>query len=156
MATHFPLTLRWEGTTTRHAAGEHTRAATASVPGKPDLAVSAAGPYGGDDARWNPEDLLGASLATCHMLTFLALARKARLDVRGYEDAVQVVLDSVERVTRVTEVRLSPTIRVAPGTDAGKVRELFEKAHKYCFIGLSLTAAVRMEPTVVEGDAPAS
>lgn len=150
MSDVYPLSLRWEGTTTDHATGEHSRAAVASAPGKPDIAVSAAGPYGGDDTRWNPEDLLGASLATCHMLTFLSLARKVRLDVRGYVDDVQVVLGTEGRVTRVTEIRLAPTIRVAPGTDEAKVREMFEKAHQYCFIGLSLTSAVRMEPRIEE------
>ena len=83
------------------------------------------------------------------MLTFLALAKKVRLDVRGYEDHVTVTLDTVDKVTRITKVRLAPTIRVAPGTDAAKVREMFEKAHKYCFIGLSITSEVLMEPTII-------
>jgi organic hydroperoxide reductase OsmC/OhrA len=143
----FPLTLRWEGST---AAAEYPRNAVAGTSGKQDIAVSAASSYGGDDSRWNPEDLFGASLATCHMLTFLSLAKKVRLDVRGYEDHVTVTLDTVEKVTRITKVRLAPTIRVAPGTDATKVREMFEKAHKYCFIGLSIHSEVLMEPVIEE------
>ncbi|MFP2910229.1 OsmC family protein [Pyxidicoccus sp. 3LFB2] len=142
----FPLQLRWEGST----ASEFSRDAVASTAGKQDIAVSAASSYSGNDARWNPEDLFGASLATCHMLTFLTLAKKVRLDVRGYEDHSTVVLDTVDKVTRVTKVRLAPTIRVAPGTDTAKVREMFEKAHKYCFIGQSITAEVLMEPTIEE------
>lgn len=142
----FPLQLRWEGST----ASEFSRDAVASTGGKQDIAVSAASSYSGNDSRWNPEDLLGASLATCHMLTFLALAKKVRLDVRGYEDHVTVSLDTVEKVTRVTKIRLAPTIRVAPGTDVAKVKEMFEKAHKYCFIGQSITSEVVMEPTVEE------
>lgn len=121
----------------------------ASTEGKGDIAVSAAPSYGGNEKHWNPEDLFGASLATCHMLTFLALAKKVRLDVRGYEDHATVTLDTVDKVTRITKVRLAPTIRVAPGTDAAKVREMFEKAHKYCFVGLSITSEVLMEPTIV-------
>jgi organic hydroperoxide reductase OsmC/OhrA len=142
----FPLTLHWEGST----AAEYPRDAVARTTGKQDIAVSAASGYGGDDSRWNPEDLFGASLATCHMLTFLALAKKVRLDVRGYEDHVTVTLDTVDKVSRITRVRLAPTIRVAPGTDPAKVREMFEKAHKYCFIGLSITSEVLMEPTIEE------
>jgi organic hydroperoxide reductase OsmC/OhrA len=142
----FPLQLRWEGST----ASEFSRDAVAGTAGKQDIAVSAASSYSGNDSRWNPEDLLGASLATCHMLTFLTLAKKVRLDVRGYEDHVTVSLDTVEKVTRVTKIRLAPTIRVAPGTDAAKVREMFEKAHKYCFIGQSITSEVLMEPVIEE------
>jgi organic hydroperoxide reductase OsmC/OhrA len=143
----FPLRLRWEGST---ASSEYPRDAVASTAGKQDIAVSSASSFGGSDARWNPEDLFGASLATCHMLTFLSLAKKVRLDVRGYEDHVTVAIDTVDKVTRVTKVRLAPTIRVAPGTDTAKVREMFEKAHKYCFIGQSITSEVLMEPTIEE------
>jgi organic hydroperoxide reductase OsmC/OhrA len=142
----FPLQVRWEGST----ASEFSRDAVASTAGKQDIAVSSAPSYAGNGAHWNPEDLFGASLATCHMLTFLSLAKKVRLDVRGYEDRATVVLDTVDKVTRVTKVRLAPTIRVAPGTDAAKVREMFEKAHKYCFIGQSTSAEVEMAPVIEE------
>lgn len=141
----FPLSLSWSGST----ASEYSRNATASVDGKPDLAVSSGPTYGGDPTRWNPEDLLGASLSTCHFLTFLALARKFRLDVRSYEDHATVVLDTVEGVTKVTKIRLAPVIKVVAGTDEAKVRDAFMKAHKYCFIGHSITAEVSMEPTIV-------
>ncbi|QSQ13260.1 OsmC family protein [Myxococcus landrumensis] len=140
----FPLRLKWRGST----AGEYSRDAAAGADGKPDLLLSAGTGYGGDGARWNPEDLLGASLAQCHLLTFLALAKKLRLDVRDYDDSVTVILEAVDKVKRVTKVRLAPVIRVAPRTDVEKVREMFFKAHKYCFIGQSITAEVVMEPTI--------
>nr|WP_255653248.1 MULTISPECIES: OsmC family protein [unclassified Myxococcus] len=140
----FPLRLTWKGST----ASEYSRNAVAGTDGKPDILVSAGTGYGGEDSRWNPEDLLGASVAQCHLLTFLALAKKLRLDVRSYEDQVTVFLDTVEKVKRVNKVRLAPLIRVAPGTDVEKVREMFVKAHKYCFIGQSITAEVVMEPTI--------
>lgn len=143
----FPLRLSWGGST---ASPDYPRDLTASTPGKVDLAVSSAGPYGGDPGRWNPEDLFGASLATCHTLTFLSLASKFRVDVRRVEVEVQVTLDTVERVTRITEVELRPTITVTG--DAGKVAEAWEKAHKYCFVANSVTARVSMPaPVVVAG-----
>jgi len=70
--------------------------------------------YAGDATRWNPEDLLGSALATCHMLTFLALCAKAKVEVVGYEDHAESVLDTVDKVTRITQVRLRPLIRVTP------------------------------------------
>ena len=88
----FPMNLRWEGST----ATEYTKDAVASAPGKADIALSASSSYGGTDDKWNPEDLFGASMAYCHMLTFLALAKKVRLDVRRYEDSGLVTLDSVD------------------------------------------------------------
>lgn len=144
----YPLSLRWSGDT---SVSPFSRAATASTDGKPDLALSAGAGDESEQDKWNPEDLLGASLAQCHLLTFLALAAKTQLKVLAYEDHVSVELDSLDRVTRVTRIVLSPTITVAPGTDHDKVVVMFEKAHKYCFIGNSLTAQIVMMPTVVDG-----
>jgi organic hydroperoxide reductase OsmC/OhrA len=141
----FPVRLRWEGST---ATAEYTRNAIAGAPGKHVVQMSAGGGYGGDDTRWNPEDLFGASIATCHMLTFLALAKKVGIDVRGYDEEATVTLDTVDRVTRVTKVRLAPRIRIAAGGDEAKARVMFEKAHKYCFVANSTTAEIEMEPTI--------
>lgn len=142
----YPLSLHWTGDT---SAQPFSRAATASTDGKVDLELSSGMGDGADLSRWNPEDLLGASLAQCHLLTFLALAAKTQLKVLAYDDAVSVELDTVEKVTSVTRIVLSPTITVAAGTDVEKVKVMFEKAHKYCFIGNSLKSEVVMNPTVV-------
>ena len=147
MAHSYPLSLAWTGNTLD---GSYTRNATVSNAGKHPLAVSSAPEYAGDASRWNPEDLLGSALATCHMLTFLALCAKAKVEVVGYEDHAEAVLDTVDKVTRITQVRLRPVIRVTQGTSMAKVVELFEKAHKYCFVANSVTCEAVMEPRVVE------
>lgn len=147
MAHSYPLSLAWTGNTLD---GSYTRNATVSNAGKHPLAVSSAPEYAGDPSRWNPEDLLGSALATCHMLTFLALCAKAKVEVVGYEDHAEAVLDTVDKITRITQVRLRPVIRVTRGTSMAKVVELFEKAHKYCFVANSVTCEAVMEPRVVE------
>ena len=144
----FPLTLHWSGNSLNAA---YSRDAELSNPGHLSIPVSSAPAYSGDPSRWNPEDLLGSALATCHLLTFLALAAKAKLEIRDYLDHAEVTLETVERITRVGEILLHPTIRVAPGTPADKVEELFHKAHKYCIIANSISCRVRLEPQVVEG-----
>lgn len=148
MSHTFPLSLRWHGNTLDP---EYSRSAEASNPDHVTIPVSSAPAYKGDPTRWNPEDLLGTALATCHMLTFLALASKARLEVRAYEDRAEAVMETVDKISRITEVRLRPTIRVAPGTDWATVVSLFEKAHKYCIIANSVTCETLLEPRVVEG-----
>lgn len=147
MAHHYPLSLAWTGNTLD---GTYNRNATVTTAGKHPLAVSSAPEYAGDASRWNPEDLLGSALATCHMLTFLALCAKAKVEVVGYEDHAEAVLDTVDKVTRITRVHLRPVIRVTRGTGMAKVIELFEKAHKYCFVANSVTCEAVMEPRVVE------
>ena len=147
MAHHYPLQLHWTGNTLD---GTYNRNATVTSAGKHALAVSSAPEYAGDATRWNPEDLLGTALATCHMLTFLALCAKAKVEVVGYEDHAEAILDTVDKVTRVTQVHLRPVIRVTRGTSMAKVVELFEKAHKYCFVANSVTCEAVMDPRIVE------
>ena len=147
MPHRYPLTLAWTGNTQD---GTYNRNATVTNPGKHDLAVSSAPEYAGDASRWNPEDLLGSALATCHMLTFLALCAKAKVEILGYEDHAEAVLDTVDKVARITQVHLRPVIRVARGSSMAKVVDLFEKAHKYCFVANSVTCAAVLNPRVVE------
>lgn len=143
----YPLSVTWSGNTLDP---DYCRDALAQAPTKQGIPVSSAPEYKGNPARWNPEDLLGAALATCHMLTFLALCSKAKVEVLHFEDQAEAILDTVDKVTRITEVHLRPIIRVPRGTSAPKVVELYHKAHKYCFIANSVSCKAVMEPRVVE------
>ncbi len=147
MAHRYPLTLSWTGNSLDAA---DRRTATLSNDKKPSIPVSSAPEFSGNPACWNPEDLLGSALATCHMLTFLALCAKVKIEVVGYEDHAESVLDTVNKVTRITHVHLRPVIRVPRGTSMAKVIELFEKSHKYCFVANTITCETVMEPRVVE------
>jgi organic hydroperoxide reductase OsmC/OhrA len=147
MSHAYPFSLTWTGNTSDDP---YSRNAVAGSAGKSGIPVSSGAEYGGDDSRWNPEDLLGAALANCHMLTFLALCAKTRTEVLGYEDHAESILDTVDKVTSIVEIHLRPTIRVAKGVDRAKVKELFEKAHKYCFVANSIKSKVTMEPDIVE------
>ena len=147
MAHHYPLHLSWTGNTLD---ATYSRSGTVTNPGKHPLSVSSAPEYAGDPARWNPEDLLGSALSTCHMLTFLALCAKAKVEVVDYKDQAEAVLDTVDKVTRITQVHLRPVIRVARGTSMAKVVDLFTKAHKYCFVASSVTCEAVLAPRVVE------
>ncbi len=147
MAHRYPLHLSWTGNTLD---ATYSRSGTVTNPGKHPLSVSSAPEYAGDPARWNPEDLLGSALSTCHMLTFLALCAKAKVEVVDYKDQAEAVLDTVDKVTRITQVHLRPVIRVARGTSMAKVLDLFEKAHKYCFVANSVTCEAVLAPRVVE------
>jgi organic hydroperoxide reductase OsmC/OhrA len=145
----FPALISWTGDTTDPG---YNRVSSLTKPGgKASIPASSAASYGGDPASWNPEDLLAGALNNCHMLTFLALASKVRLAVKGYEGAAVSTMETVDRVSRVATIALRPTITVAPGTDHAKVVEMFEKAHKYCVIANSFNGKILMEPTVVEG-----
>lgn len=139
----YPFSLHWAGST---GDDDFTRDAMTTAPGKVGIALSA-GAAPGDLSKWNPEDLLGASLAMCHTLTFLALAKKVRLDVREVTGQNEAILEKVGRVPTVTKIILRPQITLAPGGDVAKAKEMYEKAHKYCYIANSISSETVMEPT---------
>jgi organic hydroperoxide reductase OsmC/OhrA len=129
------------------AAGNHR----VELEGRPVLEVSAAPQYRGDGSKPNPEELFLASLASCQMLTYLALAARAGVDVLSYEDRAEATVAIADRKMRVTEVVLRPSIRVAAGTDEAKARSLVGSAHEGCFIANSVACEVHTDAEIVVG-----
>jgi organic hydroperoxide reductase OsmC/OhrA len=119
--------------------------------GRPPLDVSAAPAYRGDPSRLNPEELFLASLASCQLLTYLALAPRAGVTVLAYDDRPLGTLAMVERRMRMADVLLRPRITVDASTDREKARALVERAHQGCFIANSVRTTVRVEPEIVVG-----
>lgn len=122
-----------------------------SVPGmgRPPIPASADPAYRGDGARWNPEDLLVASVATCHQLWYLNLCAAAGVTVTAYRDeATGTLVQQAGGAGRFTEIVLHPAVTIAPGSDMEKARALHEKAHELCFIANSVNFPVRCEPDI--------
>jgi organic hydroperoxide reductase OsmC/OhrA len=118
------------------------------VEGKPPLQGSAAEVYRGDPSRLNPEDLLVASLSSCHFLSYLAVCARAGVEVVDYQDAAEGTLQIQDGAMRFTEVVLRPQVVVAAGTDVAKAEALHEDAHHGCFIANSVNFPVRHQATV--------
>jgi len=118
----------------------------------PDVSVlrlSADPAFHGDARLLNPEQLLVTAVVSCQLLSFLAVAARARVDVRAYEDDGEGVMPEDEPPVRVTLITLRPRIRVAPGTSEARVLHLVEVAHRECYIANSLSTEIRIEPTVI-------
>lgn len=100
----------------------------------------------------DPEEAFVAALSSCHMLTFLDLARRAGFVVASYEDAAEGVLDKVaEGRLCVARVVLRPRIRFeGEGPDAAALDKLHEDAHRTCFIANSVTTEITVEPPLVD------
>jgi len=118
---------------------------------RPALEVAAAPQYKGDPTKHNPEELFLASLVSCQMLTYLALATRAGIGVTAYEDRAEATLTMADRRMRITEVVLHPRITIGASADADRARALVEAAHEGCFIANSVACVVRAEPEIVRG-----
>lgn len=139
--------LSWSGSTGAGYSG-YDRAHTMQVAGT-ELALSADAAFGGDPARVNPEQLLLAAASSCQLLSFLAVAAFAEVDVVGYADDAEAVMPTDAQPARITRIVLRPRVTVTAGTDAGRVRGLLDQAHELCFIANTLTADVVLEPEVI-------
>jgi organic hydroperoxide reductase OsmC/OhrA len=133
------------------ARGNHT----VTFAGRPALEVSAAPQYQGDPTRLNPEELFLAAVASCQMLTYLALAPRTNVDVLSYEDRPTATLAIVDRKMRIQAVLLRPRITIG-SQDESAALDLVEKAHEGCFVANSVSCEVRVEPTVVRSGASAA
>ena len=105
-----------------------------------------------DPAAVDPEEALVASVASCHMLWFLDLARRAGFSVAEYEDAAEGVMGRIAAGRMaLTRIALRPRIRFegqAPGE--GELARLHEQAHARCFIANSLKTEVVVEAPAME------
>jgi len=152
MTTHLYAThLDWSGSTgdgyRSYRRDHHAAGAQGNAPG---VELSAAPEFRGDATRLNPEQLLVMAASSCQLLSFLAVAAQAGVDVITYTDDADGIMPSDPQPARLTQITLSPVIQVAPGTDHGLVRALMEQAHDQCYIAHSLTADITISPTVVD------
>ncbi|MFC4947014.1 OsmC family protein [Pseudonocardia sp. GCM10023141] len=144
----YTTTCSWSGSTAvGYAAYDRTHAAAAD-PADTALALSSDPAFGGDPARLNPEQLVVLAASSCQLLSFLAVAARARLDVRDYRDEATATMPEDDKPVRLTEIVLHPHIVLAAGPSEERVRHLVEVAHRECFIANSLATPVRVEPTV--------
>jgi organic hydroperoxide reductase OsmC/OhrA len=128
--------LVWEG-------GEDLRAHRIEL-GEQVLAASSAPGFHGDGAKADPEEMLVGALSSCHMLWFLALARKEKLRVASYEDDAEGTLDG----HRLSGAVLRPRVGwEGPAPDADTIADLHHRAHDLCFISNSVTFPVEVAPT---------
>lgn len=116
------------------------RAHTVELAGQ-TLSASSAPQLGGDPAKADPEEMFVASLASCHMLWFLALARAEAIRVTSYEDSPEGTMDGA----RFTRVVLRPQVAFDPEPDEERIDLLHQRAHERCFIANSVSCLVEVE-----------
>jgi organic hydroperoxide reductase OsmC/OhrA len=159
---HYRTAVTWAGST--GVGYDHYDRGHSAVTDPPtvDLVLSGDPAFGGDATRLDPEQLLVTAAASCQLLSFLAVAARARVDVIAYDDDVEAFMPEDDRPVRITRITLRPriTVAVAERPDAegmarldAKIRRLVDVAHRECFIANSLRSDIVIEPaiTVMDG-----
>ncbi|TGK21055.1 OsmC family peroxiredoxin [Leptospira fluminis] len=99
----------------------------------------------------NPEEIIAASLSSCHMLTFLAVAAKRKYVVLEYSDTAISTLDKNENgKLAIVKIDIHPKTKFSSENvpTEEELRTLHELSHKSCFIGNSIKAEVIIHPSL--------
>ena len=122
-----------------------------TIAGKLPFVASADPLFRGSAGAYNPEELLVAALASCHLLAYLALCARERIAVVAYRDAAEGTMSERGGAGRFTNVTLHPQVTIAAtGGDArvDRALALHATAHEECFIANSVNFPVLVEPTI--------
>ena len=149
----YNIKVEWtgnEGEGTRSYRG-YRRDHVISADGKPQIPGSSDPAFRGDRSRYNPEELLVASLSTCHMLWYLHLCSENKIIVSSYQDnATGTMKENDDGSGEFVRVDLKPVIAIAPGSDKAKAESLHQQAHHLCFIARSVNFPVEVTAEIVE------
>jgi organic hydroperoxide reductase OsmC/OhrA len=149
----YRATTSWTGSTAvgyDHYDRTHTGSAS---PASASLTLAGDPAFGGDPDLLNPEQLVVLAASSCQLLSFLAVAARARIDVRSYDDDADGEMPEVDPPVRLTTITLRPTVVIGPGPTVERVEHLLEVAHRECFIANSLRTDITLEPRVTIADA---
>ncbi|GHD43257.1 OsmC family peroxiredoxin [Mycetocola manganoxydans] len=149
---NYTVGVEWRGNRGTGTSGyrDYSRELLVSAAGKHPIEGSADKPFRGDLSRWNPEELLLAALAQCHLLSYLHVAVTVGVVVTAYEDdATGTMVEDGNSGGAFTEVILRPRVTVADASMADAALAAHERANELCFIARSVNFPVRHEPVIV-------
>jgi peroxiredoxin-like protein len=119
------------------------------APGLPSLQIDAPPEFKGHDGAWTPEHLFVASVNSCFLTTFLAIAENSKLEFVSFKAGAKGKLEKLDgQGFMMTEIVLRPRLVTRNARDAERASRIFEKAEKHCLISNSVKTKIRLEPEV--------
>ena len=147
----YAVEVEWEGAGPDGTANyrSYTRDHVVRIEGLPDILGSADPTFRGDRSRHNPEQLLLAALAQCHMLSYLHQAASRGIVVTAYRDAATGEMETAGTGGRFTRAVLHPEVTIADASKAADALDAHGQAGRDCFIASSVSFPVLHEPTIL-------
>lgn len=97
---------------------------------------------------WSPEHLFTASVSSCLMTTFLAVAENSKLQFSSFRCSSTGKLEQVDGKLMMTEVLLEPEVIIRDGRDSDRVLKVLQKSEANCLISNSVKTRIIMKPAV--------
>jgi peroxiredoxin-like protein len=119
------------------------------APVLPSIHVDAPPEFKGHEGSWTPEHLFVASVNSCFMTTFLAIAENSKLEFVSFRADARGKLEKLDGQGFImTEITLRPKLVIPNVRDAERAARILEKAERNCLISNSVKAEIRLEPEV--------
>ncbi len=148
---HYKLDVEWTGNSGKgtHDYRSYERSYLVSVEGEPSIEGFSDPKFLGDPTKYNPEELLLASLSSCHMLWYLYLCSENQIIVTNYQNHVLGEVDSsAPNGGRFVYAKLQPTITITHLDHIDLAKKLHKQAHQKCFIANSLNFSIDIAPKI--------
>jgi peroxiredoxin-like protein len=97
---------------------------------------------------WSPEHLFTASVSSCLMTTFLAIAENSKLEFASFKCDAKGKLDQADGKFLMTEILLEPVVAIVNESDRDKAARVLQKAEAACLISNSIKSKVIMQPKI--------
>jgi peroxiredoxin-like protein len=120
-----------------------------SAPVLPSLKVDAPPEFKGHEGVWTPEHLFVASVNSCFMTTFLAIAENSKLEFESFRANAKGKLEKLsDKGFMITEITLQPKLVIKHARDSQRACRILEKAEKYCLISNSIKTQTKLVPDI--------
>ncbi len=100
---------------------------------------------------WSPEHLFTASVSTCLMTTFLAIAENSKLEFLNFSCKSKGKLERVDGKFLMSEILLEPSITITDEKYREKAEKVLQKSEAACLISNSIKSKITMVPTILVG-----
>lgn len=140
---HYVVNLRWDSERkgTLFAEDLNDKLTVATPPPFPK----------GMEGIWSPEHLFTASVSTCLMTTFLAIAENSKLAFERFTCKASGKLDQVDGKYMMSEIILQPELVICSEKDYDRAMRVLKKSEQACLITHSIRSKVIMQPLVLAG-----
>ena len=97
---------------------------------------------------WSPEHLYTASVLSCYMTTFLAIAEYSKLEFNSFDCSAEGILEKVDGKFLMTEITLHPVVTITDEDKTDRALRIMEKSEKACLISNSIKTTVHLDAKV--------
>lgn len=97
---------------------------------------------------WSPEHLFVASVNSCFMTTFLAIAENSKLDFEKFECDATGTLEKLDGKYMISKILLCPTLTIIDADEKEKAIRVLEMSEKACLITNSVKAEIKVQTEI--------